>query len=66
MCRKAPHLGGGQFLEAPDNELDSIIRSIRQNGNALSNQLCKRYPTLAENAGIGERLVYAVQQAFGD
>ncbi|PHV02645.1 hypothetical protein [Iodobacter sp. BJB302] len=55
-----------QFLEAPDNELDSIIRSIRQNGNALSNQLCKRYPILAENAGMGERIVDAVKQAFAD
>jgi len=55
-----------QFLEAPDNELDSIIRSIRQNGNALSNQLCKRYPIFAENAGIGVRVVDAVRLAFGD
>ncbi len=53
-----------QFLEAPDNELDSIIRSIRQNGNALSNQLCKRHPILNENHGIGERIVHVVQQAF--
>jgi len=55
-----------QFLEAPDNELDSIIRSIRQNGNALSNQLCKRYPILAEKPVIGEQIVNAVQQAFVD
>lgn len=55
-----------QFLEAPDNELDSIIRSIRQNGNALSNKLCKRYPILAEKPVIGERIVDAVKQAFGD
>jgi hypothetical protein len=53
-----------QFLEAPDNELDSIIRSIRQNGNALSHQLCKRYPFLSENPVIGERIAHAVQQAF--
>ena len=55
-----------QFLEAPDNELDSIIRSIRQNGNALSNQLCKRYPILSEKPVIAERIVHAVQQAFTD
>jgi hypothetical protein len=55
-----------QFLEATDNELDGIIRSIRQNGNALSNQLCKRYPILAENGVIGERVVDVVQQAFDD
>ncbi|NHQ86273.1 hypothetical protein HA050_09105 [Iodobacter sp. HSC-16F04] len=55
-----------QFLEAPDNELDSIIRSIRQNGNTLSNQLCKRYPILAENVGMGERVIDAVKLAFAD
>jgi len=55
-----------QFLEAPDNELDSIIRSIRQNGNALSNQLRKRYPILNEKPVIGQRIVHAVQQAFED
>lgn len=55
-----------EFLEAPDNELDGIIRSIRQNGNALSHQLCKRYPILTEKQAIGERIVYAVKQAFAD
>ena len=53
-----------QFLEAPDNELDSIIRSVRQNGNALSNQLCKRYPILIEKSEIGQGLVEAVWRAF--
>ncbi|WP_288842275.1 Fic family protein [uncultured Deefgea sp.] len=55
-----------QFLEAPDNELDGIIRSIRQNGNALSNQLCKRYPIFAEKPNIGDRVIHAVQEAFAD
>lgn len=55
-----------QFLEAPDNELDSIIRSIRQNGNALSNQLFKRYPILTKKPLLGEQVVDAVKQAFGD
>lgn len=55
-----------QFLEAPDNELDSIIRSIRQNGNVLSNQLCKRYPILNEKPVLGERVVEAVKLAFAD
>ena len=53
-----------QFLEAPDNELDSIIRSVRQNGNALSSQLCKRYPILSEEPEIGQGLVEAVWRAF--
>ena len=52
-----------EFL-APDNELDSIIRSIRKNGNVLSNQLCKRYPVFKEKPVTGERLVRAVYQAF--
>ena len=55
-----------QFLEAPDNELDNIIRSIRQNGNALSNQLCKRYPILNEKLAIREQLVDVVQRAFAN
>lgn len=52
-----------EFL-APDNECDSIIRSIRQNGNVLSNQLCKRYPIFKDKPVTGERLVRAVHQAF--
>ena len=55
-----------QFLEAPDNELDSIIRSIRQNGNALSNQLCKRCPIFIEKPEIGQGLIDAVLRAFAD
>jgi hypothetical protein len=55
-----------QFLEVPDNELDSMIRSIRQNGNALSNQLCKRYPIFVGKSVIGEKVVDAVKRAFGD
>jgi len=52
-----------EFL-APDNKLDSIIRSIRQNGNVLLNQLCKRYPIFKQKPVTCERLVRAVHQAF--
>lgn len=58
--------GVKQFLEAPDHELDRIIRSIRQNGNCISNQLRKRYPLLTEKPGLGERIVHAVVAAFDD
>lgn len=54
------------FLEAPDNELDGIIRSIRQNGNSISNQLRKRYPLLVEKPELGERLVQTVVAAFSE
>lgn len=53
-----------EFLEAPDHELDGMIRSIRENGLAISNHLRKRYPRLAEQPELGERLVQAVAQAF--
>jgi hypothetical protein len=54
------------FLEAPDNELDAIIRSVRQNGNSISNQLRKRYPLLDEKPQLGERIVQAIMAAFAD
>lgn len=55
-----------QFLEAPDNELDQIIRAVRQNGHTLSNKLLKRYPLLAERPELGERIARAVEEAFSD
>lgn len=54
------------FLEAPDHELDAIIRSVRENGLSLSNQLRKRYPLLAERPELGERIVQVVGEAFAD
>ena len=55
-----------QFLEAPDNELDQIIRAVRQNGYALSNKLLKRYPLLTEKPELGERIARAVEEAFSE
>lgn len=55
-----------QFLEAPDNELDQIIRAVRQNGHNLSNKLIKRYPLLAERPELGERIARAVEEAFSE
>jgi len=39
---------------------------IQQNGNALSNPLCKRHTIFSEQAAIGKRVIYAVQEAFTD
>jgi len=49
-----------------DTTLTQEMRSIRQNGNTLSNQLCKQYPILTEKPVIAERVVHAVQEAFAD
>lgn len=51
------------FLEAPDNELDGIIRSVRENGVILA-KLAKRHPVLLENPGLSERIILAVAEAF--
>ncbi|MBI3773301.1 MAG: Fic family protein [Gammaproteobacteria bacterium] len=52
------------FLEAPNHDLDSIIHNVQQNGYAISNQLHKRYPILAEKPELGEQIVQAVMEAF--
>ncbi|MCL6262067.1 Fic family protein [Craterilacuibacter sp. RT1T] len=53
-----------QVLEAPDNDLDVIIRSVRENGNRISNKLIKRYPLLEQNPALAEHIVVAVIEAF--
>ena len=50
-------------LEAPDLDLDSMIRSIRQNGNTLSKQLKKRYPVLVDDS-IGDEVLRCFVVAF--
>lgn len=55
-----------QVLEAPDNELDVIIRSVRENNNRISNKLTKLYPVLAEKQVIAEHICHAVMAAFSD
>lgn len=52
------------FLEAPDNELDGIIRSVRQNSDQVSNQLRKRYPLLIEKPALCDAIIQAIVQAF--
>ncbi|RKE37714.1 Fic/DOC family protein [Paraburkholderia sp. BL23I1N1] len=54
------------FLEAPDNDLDGIIRSVRQNGNSVSNNLRKRYPLFDERPELSAQIVQAITDAFSD
>ncbi len=51
------------IFEAPDSDLDRIIRSIRQNGNVVSNQLKKRYPVFSTEE-LCEEVVQCVRRAF--
>ena len=52
------------YLEAPDRDLDNIIRSVRQNGNKLSNNLRKRYSLLVEQPDLAEQIVVLIVHAF--
>jgi len=52
------------ILEAPDNDLDAIIRSIRQNEYALSNKLLKTYPLLEGH--LGEHVASIIMASFGE
>ncbi|HZZ12977.1 MAG TPA: Fic family protein [Paraburkholderia sp.] len=54
------------FLEAPDHDLDAIIRSVRQNGNSMSNNLRKRYPLFEERPALVPQIVEAITEAFSD
>ena len=52
-----------QVLEGPDSDIDRIIRSVRENGGALTKKLIKEFPPLADEAVAGE-VVAAIQAAF--
>ena len=51
------------FLEAPDNELDTIIRSVKENGQ-ISSKLRKRYPLFENNPHLCNQVIQAVTEAF--
>lgn len=55
-----------EFLEAPDTDLDAIIRSIRQNANSVSNSLRKRYPLFDERPELIPQIVQAISESFGE
>ena len=54
-----------QVLEGPDNDIDRIIRSVRDNGGKVSNKLAKEFPALADE-GTAAELVAALQTVFQD
>ena len=52
-----------EVLEMPDQDANRIIRSIRENGWAVSGKLKKAYPQLDEER-MADRVVDAVRSAF--
>jgi hypothetical protein len=52
-----------QVIEGPDRDIDQIIRSVRENGDKVSNKLLKEVPALADE-DIAAELVTAIQAAF--
>ncbi len=52
-------------FEAPDADLDAIIRSIRVN-HRISGKLGRAYPVLLENSGLADHVVAAVEGSFAE
>lgn len=52
-----------QVIEGPDGDIDRIIRSVRENGGRLSNELIKEFAPLTDEA-LASEVVAAVQGAF--
>ena len=52
-----------EVIEGPDNDIDRIIRSVRDNGGKVSNKLAKEFPALADEA-VAAELAAALQGAF--
>ena len=48
-----------EVIEAPDIEIDRLIRSIQQNDGAVSNKLAKEFPLL-EDPGVAQALIDAI------
>lgn len=53
-----------QRIEGPDSDIDRIVRSVRENGDAVSNKLVREFPLLADDA-LAAGVVEAVQGVFG-
>lgn len=54
-----------EVLEMPDQDATRIIRSVREQGGAISGKLRKQYPVLADDR-MAARVLDAIQSAFDD
>lgn len=52
-----------QVIEGPDNDIDRIIRSVRDNDGKVSNKLVKSFPSLADEA-LADAVAEAIEAAF--
>ncbi len=52
-----------QVIEGPDGDIDRIIRSVRENGGKVSNNLLKEIPAL-EDLDLAAEVVTAIEAAF--
>jgi hypothetical protein len=52
-------------LEGPNQDIDRIIRSVRENHGTISNKLRKEFPVL-DTAGLAERITAAIHEAFAE
>jgi hypothetical protein len=52
-----------QVIEAPDGDIDRIIRSVRENGGKISNKLLNEIPALADEE-LAAEVAAAIQAAF--
>lgn len=53
-----------QIIEGPDGDIDRIIRSVRENGDVVTNRLVKEFPLLADQQ-LATEAVAAIKAAFG-
>lgn len=55
--------GVKEHLEGPNADIDTIIRSVRENGWAISNKLRKLFPLLGERTRA-DAIVQAIREAL--
>jgi hypothetical protein len=52
-----------EVIEGPDTDIDRIIRSVRDNGDKVSNKLVGEFPMLGDE-DVAARIVEAIREAF--
>ena len=52
-----------EIMDGPDQSIDRIIRSVRDNHNAISNKLCKSY-TMLDDPEVAEAIIQIIREEF--
>ncbi|PMS38505.1 Fic/DOC family protein [Trinickia symbiotica] len=53
-----------EVIEGPNQDIDRIIRSVRDNHGSISNKLRRDFPVL-EDSGLADQIAAAIERAFG-